>query len=90
MNCMGSIGRLGNQMFQYAALKSIAKKFNYEYCLPRVESKCQDSYGNPEDLNLFDCFYLNNEEKKNTNFDYKNIRIIFYFMLLCFLATKCK
>lgn len=67
MNCMGSIGRLGNQMFQYAALRSLAKKFNYEYCLPVINSKCLDSYGNPEDLNLFECFKLNNEERKNTN-----------------------
>jgi hypothetical protein len=68
MNCLGSIGRLGNQMFQYAALRSIAKKFNYEYCIPIVESKCLDSYGNSEDLNLFECFELNNEKIKNTNF----------------------
>ena len=65
MNCMGSIGRLGNQMFQYSALRSLAKKFNYEYCLPVVNSKCLDSYGNPEDLNLFECFKLNDEERKN-------------------------
>lgn len=68
MNCLGSIGRLGNQMFQYATLRSIAKKFDYEYCLPDIQSKCSDSYGNPEDLNLFDCFRLNNEEKRNTDF----------------------
>lgn len=67
MNCIGSIGRLGNQMFQYAALRSLSKKFNYEYCLPIVESKCQDSYGNLEDLNLFECFNLDNERKENTD-----------------------
>lgn len=68
MNCLGSIGRLGNQMFQYAALRSLAKKFNYEYCLPNLSTKCLDSFGNPEDLNLFECFKLNNEERKNTDF----------------------
>lgn len=67
MNCLGSIGRLGNQMFQYAALRSLAKKFNYEYCLPIFNSKCYDNLGNPEDLNLLECFELNNEEKKNTD-----------------------
>lgn len=67
MNCMGSIGRLGNQMFQYAALRSISKKFNYEYCLPVVNFKCFDALGNPEDLNLFECFELNDEERKNTD-----------------------
>lgn len=62
MNKLGSMGRLGNQMFQYAALRSLAKKFNYEYCLPYFEgSLCG------EDLTLFDCFELNGEERKNTN-----------------------
>jgi FkbM family methyltransferase len=63
MNCLGSIGRLGNQMFQYAALRSLAKKFNYDYCLPYFEGRLCE-----EDLNIFDCFKLNNEERKNTNF----------------------
>ncbi len=62
MNCLGAIGRLGNQMFQYAALRSISKKHNYEYCLP-----INPRLGN-EDLNLFDCFLLDNEVRANTNF----------------------
>lgn len=63
MNCLGFIGRLGNQMYQYAALRSLAKKFNYEYCLPPKDFKLGD-----EDLDLFDCFVLNNEERKFTDF----------------------
>ncbi len=31
---LGSYGHLGNQMFQYAALKAVALKNNYEMCLP--------------------------------------------------------
>ena len=31
---IGYSGRLGNQMFQYAALKAIALKNKYDYCLP--------------------------------------------------------
>ena len=62
MNCLGAIGRLGNQMFQYAALRSIAKKHNYEYCLP-INPRL-----NNEDFNLFDCFLLDNELRANTNF----------------------
>ena len=63
MNCLGSIGRLGNQMFQYAALRSLAKKFNYDYCLSPKDFKL-----NGEDLDLFDCFILNNEEIKTTDY----------------------
>ena len=31
---LGKNGRFGNQMFQYAALKGIAKKNNYDFCMP--------------------------------------------------------
>jgi hypothetical protein len=34
MNILGNNGRLGNQMFQYAALVGIAKNMGYEYCIP--------------------------------------------------------
>ena len=63
MNCMGSIGRLGNQMFQYATLRSLSKKFNYDYHLPPKEFKLSD-----EDLDLFDCFTLNGEERKHSDY----------------------
>jgi hypothetical protein len=34
MNNLGSMGRLGNQMFQYASLVGIAKNIGYEHCIP--------------------------------------------------------
>lgn len=34
MNRLGSKGRLGNQMFQYASLVGIAKNMGYDYCIP--------------------------------------------------------
>lgn len=34
MNGLGSRGRLGNQMFQYASLVGIAKNMGYEHCIP--------------------------------------------------------
>lgn len=68
MNCMGSIGRLGNQMFQYAALRSLAKNFDYNYCLPVIESKMYN-----EDLNLYDCFLLNEEKQIKTDLYQLNI-----------------
>ena len=33
-NHLGRLGQLGNQMFQYAALKGIATKHGYEYMIP--------------------------------------------------------
>ena len=37
-NNLGKLGRLGNQMFQYAALKGIAAKNGYNYCIPPSSS----------------------------------------------------
>lgn len=34
MNKLGQKGRLGNQLFQYAALVGIAKNLNYDFCIP--------------------------------------------------------
>ena len=33
-NHIGRHGRLGNQMFQYAALRGIANKHGYEFTIP--------------------------------------------------------
>ena len=33
-NALGQLGRLGNQMFQFAALKGIARNCGFEYCFP--------------------------------------------------------
>ena len=34
MNKLGTKGRLGNQMFQYASLVGISKNMGYDYCIP--------------------------------------------------------
>ena len=34
MNQLGQKGRLGNQMFQYAALVGIAKNRGFDFCIP--------------------------------------------------------
>jgi len=36
---IGTMGRFGNQLFQYAALKSLALTNNYEMCLPPTDTK---------------------------------------------------
>ena len=37
MNSLGYMGRLGNQMFQFAALKGIARNRGFNYCLPHSD-----------------------------------------------------
>ena len=58
-NRLGSNGRLGNQMFQYAGLRGIAANRGYDWVIPR-----QDSYGD-SNYGLFDCFEMGSVEEKN-------------------------
>ncbi len=58
-NHLGIIGRLGNQMFQYAALRGIAEKHGYDFIIP--ESNFQDEWS---DHQLFDVFDLPNLKHK--------------------------
>ena len=45
-NNIGTMGRLGNQMFQYSALKGIAANMGYEYSIPPNHPQVQiDNYG---------------------------------------------
>ena len=56
-NHLGRLGQLGNQMFQYAALKSISEKHGYEYMIPN-HGIFVDALGNKLRTELFDAFDL--------------------------------
>ena len=58
-NRLGSNGRLGNQMFQYAALRGIAEHHGYDWVVPSPEGPHQTNYG------LFDCFEMTGVDKNN-------------------------
>ena len=58
-NHIGRHGRLGNQMFQYAALRGIAVIKGYEFCIP--ESTFKNEW---EDHQLFEAFTLPNLKTK--------------------------
>jgi hypothetical protein len=62
-NALGQMGRLGNQMFQFAALKGIARNMGYEYCFP--PTKNQNEW---VDHQLFNPFKLNNTTQLNVQF----------------------
>ena len=57
-NALGRMGRLCNQMFQYAALKGIAKNTGVEFCIPYYEDAVDDGIGNMLRTELFDSFDL--------------------------------
>jgi hypothetical protein len=67
-NRLGSNGRLGNQMFQYAALRGIAAHRGFNWMIPRPDSYGDSNYG------LFDCFEMSSV--KEENFGYLNTQSI--------------
>ena len=58
-NSLGSNGRLGNQMFQYAGLRGVADNRGFDWVIPRPESYGDSNYG------LFDCFEMSNVKEEN-------------------------
>ena len=58
-NLLGNLGRLGNQMFQYASLRGIAANNGYDWCIPP-----HDTFGNfdanvrSSDTTIYKCFNL--------------------------------
>lgn len=59
-NLLGNLGRLGNQMFQYAALKGIAANNGYDWCIPSPDTfGTLDVNVRSSDTTLHSCFKLN-------------------------------
>lgn len=61
-NELGNMGHLGNQMFQYASLRGIAYKNNYNWAIPSKEY-----FGSryPLRSSIYDCFELESHTDKN-------------------------
>jgi hypothetical protein len=64
---LGSNGRLGNQMFQYAGLRGIAAKRGYDWCIPPENYQHRDNYG------LFETFEMTNVKESNLGFVSGNV-----------------
>ena len=45
-NHLGRLGRIGNQMFQYAALRGIAANTGVQYCFPFYQQAVDTGDGN--------------------------------------------
>jgi len=58
-NELGNNGRLGNQMFQYAALRGIAANRGFEWCIPPYTTTRIDNYS------LANCFKLDSVSPRN-------------------------
>lgn len=84
-NYLGKLGRLGNQMFQYASLKGIARNRGCDYCIPNHNQVIKDHYGfdmkielfypfkmsgvSPRNIKLLDLGYAPVAEEKHFHFD---------------------
>jgi len=62
-NRLGSNGRLGNQMFQYASLRGIANYNQYQWMIPSPDCNHRDNYG------LFDTFEMKHAKPENLGFN---------------------
>ena len=51
-NHLGNLGRLGNQMFEFAALRGIAAEHGYDVCIPPSDHQGIENYS------LHECFKL--------------------------------
>jgi hypothetical protein len=64
-NFLGKMGQLGNQMFQVASLKGIAKNKGYNFCIPNHDEVVVDNLGNKLRIELFEPFVLKNMSMLN-------------------------
>lgn len=72
-NRLGSNGRFGNQLFQYAALRGIASKHGYEWCIPPKDVSGETNYGihHPFKLkHLKNVGFVNFETKEEKSFEF--------------------
>ena len=65
-NRLGNLGRLGNQMFQYAAIKGIAAHHIHKFCIPPKKQFGIEDKKVLEDINntIYDIFELGEFEQK--------------------------
>ena len=62
-NHLGGLGRLGNQMFEYAALRGIAARHSYDWMIPTPDRKGIENYS------LHECFKLSPDRNEGIMFD---------------------
>ena len=74
---LGTNGRFGNQLFQYAALRGIAAHHGYEWCIPPDDHHTYANYGihHPFKLkHLKHEGFVNANNSPQAMFSYENIQ----------------
>lgn len=62
------MGQLGNQMFQYASLRGIARNRGYQFCIPYHNEVAVDTLGNNIKIELFNAFVMSNVRQDNIKY----------------------
>ena len=55
---LGKLRRLGNQMFQYSALRDIASHRGFDYCIPNHNLIHREPFGSDSKIELFSLFMM--------------------------------
>lgn len=88
-NNLGNLGRLANQMFQYASLKGISHNNGVDFCIPpRDVFGSLDSNVKNSDVILYDVFDL--EDKNNISITNNRIKRESYFHFDEDLFNNCE
>jgi len=62
---LGRLGRLGNQMFQYAALRGIAHNRGFDFCIPNHNLIFKEPLGFDSKIDLFSLFKMASASPSN-------------------------
>ena len=83
---LGSNGRFGNQLFQYASLRGIAEHRGYDWCIPPSDQSSQSNYA------IHDAFEMKHLSEKNIGFINNDVspRAYYSFENLCALNPGIK
>lgn len=73
---LGYLGQLGNQMFQYAAIKGISRNRGYDFCISNHENVHVDFLGNKLRTEIFNPFKLKNFNRENVRLPFNGIKTI--------------
>ena len=67
-NNLGNLGRLANQMFQYASLKGIARNRGFEFMIPPGSAfGTRDLMVKQDGTNIYDIFDLSKKQLWTTS-----------------------
>jgi hypothetical protein len=84
---LGRWGRLGNQLFQYATMVSVAKRNYYDYGIPKENTLVSARFGDTENVYKCDIFDLFDADKECHLYD-NLIADHYYEDLSCYYNTE--